>query len=105
MPGRRSFRPSFEQLESRLALSTYYVATTGNDSGSGGSTAPWHTLQHAVDTIHAGDTILVESGTYAGARIGNSGTATAVCTLRADAGAHVVLNTPGPKNQHNSILE
>ena len=73
--GRRSFTPSFEQLESRLALSTYYVATTGNDTAAGTSTAPWLTLQHGVDTIKAGDTIIVKAGTYAGARIGNSGAA------------------------------
>ena len=53
--GRRSFTPSFEQLESRLALSTYYVATTGNDTAAGTSTAPWLTLQHGVDTIKAGE--------------------------------------------------
>jgi parallel beta-helix repeat protein len=63
--------------------------------------SPWH----AVDTIHAGDTILVESGTYAGCRIGNSGTSSAVSTLKADTGAHVIPNAPGAKNQHNSILE
>lgn len=101
----RGLRLVCEELESRLALSTFYVATTGSDSAAGSSTAPWHTLQRAVDAIHAGDTILVESGTYAGARIGNSGTASAVCTLEADVGAHVLLNAPGAKNQHNSILE
>jgi parallel beta-helix repeat protein len=95
----------FEQLESRVALSTFYVATNGNDGGSGGKSTPWLTLQHAVNTIHPGDTILVESGTYVGCRIGNSGTASAVCTLQTDVGAHVVLDAAGPNNKHNSILE
>jgi parallel beta-helix repeat protein len=102
---RRFLRPAFEELESRVALSTFYVATGGNDSAAGSSAAPWRTLQHAVDAIHAGDTILVESGTYVGCRIGNSGTASAGCTLKADTGAKVVLNAPGPANKHNSILE
>lgn len=98
-------RLSFEQLESRVALSTFYVATNGNDGAAGGKTTPWHSLQHAVDTIHPGDTILVEAGTYAGCRIGNSGQANAICTLKADVGAHVVINAAGPNNRHSSNLE
>lgn len=52
---------------------TFYVATTGNDStGDGSSGAPWATIQHAVDVIRttydiAGytATINVAAGTYA----------------------------------------
>src|SRR5271165_94414 len=84
---------------------TFYVAPNGKDGNSGMATFPWATIQHAVDSIGPGDTILVESGTYAGARIGNSGQSGLVKTLRADVGAHVLLNAPGPQNKHNSILE
>jgi parallel beta-helix repeat protein len=84
---------------------TYYVAAGGSDGNTGSSTAPWATLQHAVEMIGPGDTILVGSGTYAGARIEKSGLATARKRLKADTGAQVLLNAPGTKNKHNSILE
>ncbi|HKF58299.1 MAG TPA: right-handed parallel beta-helix repeat-containing protein [Blastocatellia bacterium] len=84
---------------------TFYIATNGSDAGAGSSTQPWATLQHAVDTLGPGDTVLVESGTYAGCRIGHSGLAGAVCTLKADSGAHVVVNSAGPANKHGSNVE
>jgi hypothetical protein len=92
-------------LASVSSATTYYVATTGNDGNAGTSAAPWATLQHAVDTIAAGDTILVESGTYAGCRIGNPGTPTSPKTLEAAPGAAVLINAPGPDNKHNSDIE
>src|SRR4029453_13935396 len=52
-----------------------------------------------------GDTILVRSGTYAGCRIRNSGTISLPKTLARDAGATVVVNTPGPQNSHSSLIE
>src|SRR5712692_3625585 len=84
---------------------TFYVATSGNNANPGSKGQPWLTLQHAVDNINPGDTILVESGTYAGCRIGHSGQPGALCTLKADSGASVLVNTPGPANQHNSNIE
>lgn len=44
--------------------STYYVSPTGSDSNSGSASSPWATLQHAADTALAGDTVIVEAGTY-----------------------------------------
>jgi hypothetical protein len=84
---------------------TFYVATNGNDAAVGSAVQPWATLQHAVDSIGPGDTVLVESGTYAGCRIGHSGLAGAVCTLKADSGAHVVVNSAGLANKHGSNIE
>ena len=62
------------------AQATYYVATDGSDtfgdgtetwvdndtSGdwSSGDTGPWLTIQHAIDTVAAGNTISVAAGTY-----------------------------------------
>jgi parallel beta-helix repeat protein len=77
----------------------------GSDSNAGSSAKPWATLQHAVDTIPTGGTILVEAGTYAGCRIGNPGTPSAPKTLAAAPGAAVLVNKPGPSNKHNSIIE
>src|SRR5215510_3687893 len=70
---------------------TYYVATTGTDGNPGTSTQPWATLQHAVQTIAPGDTIIVRAGTYVGCRIERSGQPGALKTLQADAGAKVVI--------------
>ena len=92
-------------LSNSIHANTFYVATSGHDSNAGTLTQPWLTLQHAVDTINHGDTILIESGTYVGCRIGNSGQAAGLCTLKADTGASVLINAPGPANRHNSNIE
>src|SRR5262245_52151644 len=92
-------------LASRASAATYFVATTGSDANIGSSSAPWRTLQHAVETIAPGDAILVRSGSYAGCRIRSSGTSLAPKTLARDAGATVVVNTPGPQNSHASLIE
>lgn len=49
---------------SALAASTYYVAPTGSDSNPGTTAAPWRTIQKAANTLAAGDTVVVQPGTY-----------------------------------------
>jgi parallel beta-helix repeat protein len=45
---------------------TYYVDTGGsNTTGNGSAAKPWKTIQHGVDHLNPGDTLLVNSGTYA----------------------------------------
>jgi hypothetical protein len=44
--------------------STYYVSTTGSDSNPGTLSRPWRTIQHAADTVTAGDTVYVRNGVY-----------------------------------------
>jgi parallel beta-helix repeat protein len=95
----------FASLVSFAPAATFYVSTQGNDGQPGTLQQPWATLQHAVDTIAPGDTIMVEAGTYAGCRIGNSGGDKAPKVLRSAAGAQVLVNRPGPQNRHNSIIE
>ena len=92
-------------LSTTASGGTFYVSPSGMDSNPGAQSQPWLTLQHAVDAIQPGDTILVESGTYVGCRIGNSGQPGAVCTLKADIGAQVLVNAPGPANKHGSNIE
>ena len=47
------------------AATTYYVATTGDDTtGDGSSGNPWATMTHALTMVSAGDTIEVGPGTY-----------------------------------------
>jgi parallel beta-helix repeat protein len=92
-------------LSASANANTYYVATTGSNNNPGSSSQPWGTLQHAVNTIAPGDTIIVRAGTYAGCRIEQSGGAGAVCTLKAEDGAAVLINAPSPSNRHQSNIE
>jgi parallel beta-helix repeat protein len=91
--------------EASAIANTYHVATTGLDTNSGSAAQPWRTLQHAVDSIAPGDTILVAAGTYAGCRIGRSGTPGEVCTLAAATPGSVVISSAGSANRHSSWLE
>jgi len=57
---------------------SYYVSTTGSDSNPGSLAAPWRTIQHAVNSVQAGDTVYVLAGVYNEAvSIAVSGSATA----------------------------
>jgi hypothetical protein len=51
------------QLPSRSGV-TYYVSTSGSDTNAGTLSAPWRTIQHAANTVKAGDTVQVRAGTY-----------------------------------------
>jgi hypothetical protein len=44
--------------------SSFYVATTGNDSNPGTQAAPWRTIQHAADSARAGSTVNIRGGIY-----------------------------------------
>ena len=46
------------------AVNTYYVAKNGSDNNPGTQAQPWLTIQKAANTIVAGDTVFVETGTY-----------------------------------------
>ncbi len=68
---------------------TYYVATTGNNSNPGTEDKPWRTITYAVAAMVAGDTTFVRGGTYSTEdtiRFKRTGTATAPIRL---------LNYPG----------
>ena len=50
-----------------VSATTYYVRKDGNDSNSGTYNTPagaWLTIQKAANTMMAGDTVLVQAGTY-----------------------------------------
>ena len=86
---------------------TFHVAPppAGSDSHDGSQGAPWATLQHAVDAVGPGDTILVHSGAYLGARIEASGSPSGWISLQAAPGENVLVNAPGPRNAHQSNIE
>jgi hypothetical protein len=43
---------------------TYYVATSGDNNWSGTLDQPWKTIQHAAETMVAGDIVYIRGGTY-----------------------------------------
>jgi parallel beta-helix repeat protein len=70
----------------------YYVAPDGNDSNPGTIDLPWRTLQKAADTMVAGDTTYVRSGTYARVNLRRSGSPGQYITFQAYPGEHPVLD-------------
>lgn len=84
---------------------TYYVSNSGLDSNPGTQTQPWATLQKAVDTIAAGDTILVMPGTYVGCRIRYAGVVGAPKTLRSQTVLAAAVASPGPLNRKSCNIE
>jgi hypothetical protein len=78
----------------------YYVSTNGNDANPGTSDQPWKTVNHAVneDILKAGDTILVQPGTYTELiTLGKSGNSeSGHITLKAN--GNVTLRDPDPIN-------
>lgn len=47
----------------------YYVSTTGLDANPGTIGSPWLTIQHASDTMSAGDSVIVKAGSYTTERV------------------------------------
>ena len=86
---------------SMLTSNTYYVSTTGNDSNSGSSAAPFRTFAKAASVLLAGDTLQVMTGTYTETlTLANSGTATAPITV---IGNSAVLNMQGTRANGISV--
>lgn len=83
----------------------YCVSPGGSDSNSGNADAPWATLQHAVDGVSPGETIVVADGTYAGFRIRKSGTAAAPITIRAENKGEACVDRPGSENDPKANIE
>ena len=98
---RKPRRLRLEPLEARLALTTYVVAPTGSDAGSGLADAPWQTLQKAADSVQAGDTVVVRAGNYAGFDLWTDGAGTNRIVFDADPG--VTIDRPNAPHQTASI--
>ena len=54
--------PHFSQANE--SAPTYYVALGGDDTQEGSRDHPWATLNHAAETVGAGDTVYVKGGIY-----------------------------------------
>jgi hypothetical protein len=77
-----------------LPLRTFSVDPAGDDAADGSAARPWRTLQHAADTVRAGDLVVVRTGRYAGFHLETSGTAVNPITFRAEPGAIVDTRNP-----------
>lgn len=72
---------------------TFHVSLQGNDAAAGTAAAPWRTLQHAVDALQPGDTVLIGPGVYRERiTVRRGGTSAAPITLSALPGARVVVS-------------
>jgi parallel beta-helix repeat protein len=113
-PSSRRRRASVEPLEPRLLLTTYYVAPGGSDYNDGTSRSdPLATIQDGEFQVQAGDTVIVEPGTYAGFDMGYisspvSGTPTQPITFEADPSApagSVIINSRELDTENGIDLE
>lgn len=55
---------SFANANVHVPGKIYYVATWGSDDNDGSEKSPWLTIQHAANTLKAGETVFVRGGTY-----------------------------------------
>jgi MYXO-CTERM domain-containing protein len=81
-------------LPSTASAATYYVATSGDDDNAGNMGAPWATLQHAAETVGAGDTVIVLPGSYAGFHLESSGMEGAPIVFSAEEGVEISSENP-----------
>ncbi len=61
---RRGFDGDEDDGNSDETGNTYYVSTSGSDSGSGSSASPWRTPGYASRQLEAGDTLIILAGRY-----------------------------------------
>jgi hypothetical protein len=76
------------------AAATHHVAPGGDDRAAGDEAHPWQTLQHAADTVGAGDVVEVAPGDYRGFDLRASGTENAPIVFHGGAGVRLTQDNP-----------
>jgi len=77
----------------RSQADTFYVSLSGKDTADGGATSPLRTVQHGVDLLKPGDTLLIGAGTYRERiEVKQSGAMARPVTIAALPGAHVIVS-------------
>ena len=84
---------SYALLAPAPGARAWYVATNGNDTDPGTSSAPLRSIAKAAQLAHAGDVVTIGNGTYTGSvAVRNSGTASAPIVFQAAQRGGVVLS-------------
>lgn len=88
-------------LSGVLLGETYYVAPNGNDSYSKAQAqnpqTPWRSMKYAASMVTAGDSIIIEEGTYyeSDIQFSSSGTSTDWIVISAESGSKPILTGTG----------
>ncbi|RFB94562.1 RTX toxin [Rhizobium leguminosarum bv. trifolii] len=77
-------------------MTTYYVATTGSDSGNGSASSPFRTISDAMaSNLKPGDEVVVKAGTYnESINIDKDGSAAGDITLRSEVPGAALIRPP-----------
>ncbi|MFT3972052.1 MAG: right-handed parallel beta-helix repeat-containing protein [Amaricoccus sp.] len=88
-------------------MTTYFVATTGSDSGTGSASSPFRSITQALRAkLHAGDEIVVKAGTYKEqVLVTKGGSAEGNITIRAEVPGTVKIEPPADKDYGFAILK
>lgn len=79
---------------------TYYVDPSGSDtSGDGSILHPWKSIRHAATQVSAGDTVLINPGSYEGdIYVDTDGTAAEPVTFRANGPGVIIEGSGGDRD-------
>jgi parallel beta-helix repeat protein len=95
---------AFLLITLQAGAATYYVSPSGNNSNNGLSAGTaWLTLQHASNTVAAGDSVIVMPGNYTGFYHTTSGTSSQRIVFFAQPG--VLINAPNATTPDGINLE
>ncbi len=75
---------------------TYHVSTQGNNGDAGDASQPWKTIQHGVNKVQSGDTLIIHGGSYQSETVHISqanGTSSNPIHIRAASGETPVLQS------------
>ena len=91
-------------IAARASAAEWYVATTGNDAGSGAITAPLRTITKAASLARGGDVINVRGGVYNEVvKISSKGTSTARIVFQSYPGEKAIIDGTGSASGTNLV--
>ena len=101
--------PTATVTQTPSPTNAYYVSISGNDINPGTLSKPWKTIKKAMNTLRAGDTLVIRGGQYNGVTAGwyfkNSGKGTQPITITNFPGEQVVFKMTTVTNSGNYIFK